>query len=159
MTFLKLPGSLIRIFAWLVKCRPPSKCVLLRTSRVVRDLMRSWVLSDSGDKWSVKLDVRDLGGHLDTSYRCRAGTLVGRVLGLLDSVLLVMALPLDFAGKLRILRTKFLPGALHAIEASGISFSLVQRLRSAFVSAVWSRKMPLAHVGGYFDAFGWSCWL
>ena len=76
-----------------------------------------------------------------------AGTLIGRFLGLLDSVMVVMALPLDFAGKLRILRTKFLPGALHAIEASGISFSLLQRLRSAFVSAVWSKKMPLAQVG------------
>ena len=110
--------------------------------------MRSWVLSTSGDRWSVKLDVRDLGGHLDTTHRRRAGTLVGEgVLKLLDSVLLVMALPLDFTGKLRILRTKFLPGALHAVEASRLSFSLLQRLRTAFVSSVWSEKMPLAHVG------------
>ena len=36
----------------------PSKCVLLSTSWVVRGLMKDWVLSDSGDKWSVKLDVR-----------------------------------------------------------------------------------------------------
>ena len=34
-----------------------SKCVLLSTSKVVRGLMKSWVLSDSGDRWSVKLDV------------------------------------------------------------------------------------------------------
>ena len=27
--------------------------------------MKGWVLSDSGDQWSVKFDVRDLGGHLD----------------------------------------------------------------------------------------------
>ena len=27
------------------------------------------------------------------------------------------------------------------------SISLLQRLRSAFVAAVWSRRMPLAHVG------------
>ena len=45
------------------------------------------------------------------------------------------------------LRTNFLLGALHAIEGSGISFSLLQKLRTAFVSAVWSEKMPLAHVG------------
>ena len=31
------------------------------------NLMRNWVLSTSGDKWSVKLDVRDLGGHMDTT--------------------------------------------------------------------------------------------
>ena len=40
-----------------------------------------------------------------------------------------------------------MPGALHAIEVSRISFALLQRLRTAFVSAAWSRKMPLAHVG------------
>ena len=56
---------------------------------------------------------------------------------------MVMALPLGFSGKLRILRTTFLLGTLHAVEASGISFTLLQRLRSAFVSAVWSKKMPL----------------
>ena len=31
--------------------------------------MRKWILSDEGDKWAVKLDVRDLGGHPDTSGR------------------------------------------------------------------------------------------
>ena len=41
----------------------PSKCVLLSTSREVRRDMKDWVLSDSGDQWSVKFDVRDLGGH------------------------------------------------------------------------------------------------
>ena len=88
-----------------------------------------------------------MGSHQDTTYRRRAATLVGRVLGLLAAFLVVMALPLDFAGKLRVLRTKFLPGALHAIEASRIAFSLPQRPRTAFVSAVWSKKMPLAHIG------------
>ena len=46
----------------------PSKCVLLSTSRAVRDEMRNWFLSQEGDKWSVKFDVRDLGGHLDTTF-------------------------------------------------------------------------------------------
>ena len=109
--------------------------------------MKGWILSESGDRWSVKLDTRDLGGHLDTTFRRRNNTLAGRVLRLLAAVLVVMALPLGFAGKLRVLRTKFLLGALHAIEGSRISFALLQRLRTAFVSAAWSRKMPLAHVG------------
>ena len=30
--------------------------------------MRGWVVSDEGHRWSVKLDVRDLGGHLDTTF-------------------------------------------------------------------------------------------
>ena len=114
----------------------PKKCVLLSTSSVVRGLLLDCVLSEDGDKWTVRLYVRDLGGHLETTYRKRASTLAGRVLGLLAAVLVVMALPLDCAGKLRVLRTNFLPGALHAI----ISFSLLQKLRTAFVSAVWSRR-------------------
>ena len=41
----------------------PSKCVLLSTSREVRRDMKDWVLSLEGDRWSVKFDVRDLGGQ------------------------------------------------------------------------------------------------
>ena len=37
----------------------------MSTSAAVRRDMKDWVVSD----WSVKLDVRDLGGHLDTTYR------------------------------------------------------------------------------------------
>ena len=40
----------------------PIKCVFLSTSREVRKDMKDWVLSQEGDKWSVKFDVRDLGG-------------------------------------------------------------------------------------------------
>ena len=39
----------------------PSKCVLLSTSREVRKDMKGWILSQEGDQWSVKFDVRDLG--------------------------------------------------------------------------------------------------
>ena len=39
----------------------PSKCVSLSISKAVRVEMRGWVLSDEGHKWTVKLDVRDLG--------------------------------------------------------------------------------------------------
>ena len=39
----------------------PSKCVLLSISREVRKDMKHWVLSQEGDQWSVKFDVRDLG--------------------------------------------------------------------------------------------------
>ena len=42
----------------------PIKCVLLSTSKDVRRDMKDWVLSQDGDRWSVKFDLRDLGGHL-----------------------------------------------------------------------------------------------
>ena len=48
----------------------PSKCVLMSTSRTVRNSMRGWVVSDEGHQWSVKLDVRDLGCHLNTTFSC-----------------------------------------------------------------------------------------
>ena len=52
-------------YVWLVGHEPaPSKCVLMSTSREVRKDMKDCVLSLIGDKWSVKFDVRDLGGHL-----------------------------------------------------------------------------------------------
>ena len=57
----------------------PSKCILLSTSREVRRDMRDWVLSQEGDQWSVKFDVRDLGGHLDTTFRGWSSTLATRV--------------------------------------------------------------------------------
>ena len=39
----------------------PRMCVFLSTSREVRKDMKDWVLSQEGDQWSVKFDVRDLG--------------------------------------------------------------------------------------------------
>ena len=39
----------------------PCKCVLLSTSREVRYGMKSWLLSQEGDQWSVRFDFRDLG--------------------------------------------------------------------------------------------------
>ena len=39
----------------------PCKCVLISTSKMVRNDMRDWVLSQEGDRRSLQLDVRDLG--------------------------------------------------------------------------------------------------
>ena len=48
----------------------PSKCVCcLVLLQAVRVKMSGWVLSDEGHKWTVKLDVRELGGNLDTTFR------------------------------------------------------------------------------------------
>ena len=57
----------------------PRKCVIMSTSRTVRDDMRGWIVTDEGDKRSVKLDVRDLGGQLDTTFRGWSATLATRV--------------------------------------------------------------------------------
>ena len=95
--------------------------------------MKHWLVSDAGDKWSVKLDFRDLGGHLDASRRARARTLGFRVSVVFPTVPSVAALPLDFAGKLRPLRTMHIPAALHGAEASTVSLDALLKLRAAFV--------------------------
>ena len=65
----------------------PGKCLLLITSKAVRRSMKSWDLSGDGRPWSVELDVRDLGGHLDFAGRLRAGTLCRRAVRLLMGLL------------------------------------------------------------------------
>ena len=52
-----------------------TECVLLSTCLSVPKDMKSWLISDGGDPLKVELDVTDLGGHLDTTLRGRAGTL------------------------------------------------------------------------------------
>ena len=124
-----------------------SKCVLLSTSRVVRKNMKDWVLSDGGDKLSVKFDVRDLGGHLDTTFRGWSSTLAARVRLVLARLILIFALPLDFHGRVRVVRSMYLPAALHGIEASLLASDSLQKLRSSVAWVVWSRRQPLSRVG------------
>ena len=102
----------------------------------VRKDTEDWVLSQEGDQWSVKFHVRDLGGHLDTTFRGWSVTLVARVRLVLARLVLIFALPFDFHGRVRIVRSVYLP-------ASGS----LRRLRSSIHRVVWSRRQPLANVG------------
>ena len=127
--------------------RAPWKRVLLSTSREVRKDMKDWVLSLEGDKWSVKFDVRDLGGHLDTTFRGWSSTLAARVRLVLSRLVLIFALPLDIHGRVRIVRSMYLPAALHGVEASLLASDSLRKLRSAVCGVVWSRRQPMANVG------------
>ena len=120
----------------------------LSTSRVVRKDMRSWVLSHEGDQWSVKFDVRDLGGHLDTTFRGWSSTLAARVRLIISRLVLIFVLPLDFHGRVRVVRSMYLPAALHGIEASLLASDSLRKLRSAVRRVVWSCRQPFANVGG-----------
>ena len=86
-----------------------------------------------------------MGGHLDFTYRARAGTLSRRVGEATVGVAAVGALPLRFQVKLGLVRGKYLPAGLHAAEASYVSSSSISAFRAAIVRAVWSSKMPLAN--------------
>ena len=129
----------------------PSKCVLSSTSREVRKDEKDWVLSHEGDQWSVKFDARDLGGHLDTTFRGWSATLAARVRLVLARLVLIFALPLDFHGRVRVVRSMFIPAALHGIEASLLSSESLRKLRSAVCRVVWSRRQPFASVGAVFS--------
>ena len=136
----------------------PSKCVLLSTSRDVRKSMKGWALSDGGDKWSVKFDVRDLGGHLDTTFRGWSSTLAARVRLVISRLVLIFALPLDFQGRVGVVRSMYLPAALHGVEASLLASDSLRRLRSSVhrcvvsssaFSLCWCCPQPV----------GWAHWV
>ena len=77
--FLILPGSLLSYVRSVGQDVSPGKCVLLSTSESVRKAMKLWDVSGRGGFWNVQLDVRDLGGHLGSTMRARAGTLSKRI--------------------------------------------------------------------------------
>ena len=120
----------------------PSKCVLLSTSKATRKLMKNWSIS-AGDKgWGLKLDVRDLGGHLDITNRAGAGTLAQRVVRATSQVPMVGALPFWFLRLVGIVRSKFLPAGLHGAEGSHTSCKNLSSLRTVIVKACWPKKLP-----------------
>ena len=95
-----------------------------------------------------KFDVRDLGGHLDTTFRGWSSTLAAgvRLVFFLDLLLFLFCL-LIFYGMVRVVRSMYLPAALHGIEASLLASDSLRSLRSAVRRVVWSRRQPLACVG------------
>ena len=97
------------------------------------------------------MDVRDLGGHLDTTFHGWSSTLASRVRLVVSRLVLVSALPLDFHGRLRVLRSMFIPGALHGIEASFLAGASLRKLRTAFVRVAWSRRQSFASVGAVLN--------
>ena len=106
--------------------------------------MRRWLVTE---KWSVNLDVRDLGGHLDSTFRGWSATLAAWVRLVIDRLVLVFALPLDFHCRLLMLRSMFIRGALCGVEASFLASASLPKLRSAIFQVVWSRRQPPACIG------------
>ena len=95
--------------------------------------------------WAVKLDVRDLGGHLDVTLRAVAGTLSSGVRIATSQVPAVGALLLGFQRMLGMVRSKYLPGGLHGGEGAAVSVTALGYFRSAIARAVWSEKLPMTN--------------
>ena len=92
-------------------------------------------------------------------FRGWSSTLAKRVRVVLARLLVVFALPLHFHGRLCVLRSMFIPGALHGIEASFLAESSVRKLRAAFCKVSWSSRQPLGSCGCRAQFVRWSCWL
>ena len=106
--------------------------------------MRDWDISGAGDRWSVRLDVRDFGGALGFNLSwygwylcCWKSSGLGRLEKLLvhyPSVLGVLWVCYALSA--------FLLHCMHISRAN------LNPLRTAFVAACWSTRMPLlAHPG------------
>ena len=88
-----------------------------------------------------------LGGHLDTTSRGWSATLASRIRLVIARLVLVFALSLDFHGRVRVVRSMFIPAALHGIDSSLLASDSLRKLRSSIHRVVWSRRQPLAGVG------------
>ena len=65
----------------------------------------------------------------------------------ISRLVLIFVLPLDFHGRVRVVRSMYLPAALHGIEASLLASDSLRKLHSAVRRVVWSRRQPFANVG------------
>ena len=88
-----------------------------------------------------------LGGHLDSTFRGWSATLAIRVRLVIAGVVLIFSLPLDFHGRLRVVRSTFISGALHGIEASFLAEAGLRKLRAAIGRVVSSCRQSLANPG------------
>ena len=112
--------------------------------------MKLWDVSEEGRPWSVELDVRDLGGHLDFTGRTAADTLSERVKDATHGVAADGALPLGFHF-FGLVRGKCLPAGLHALEASCVSASSLSAFRFTIVRSIWSSEMPLSNTSVFLN--------
>ena len=85
--------------------------------------------------------------HLDATFRGWSSTLAARVRLVISRLVLIFALSLDSHGRVRLVRSMFLPAALHGIEASLLASDSLRKLRYSIHRVVWSRRQLLATVG------------
>ena len=86
---------------------------------------------------------------MDTAFRGWSSTLAAGVRLVISRLVLICALPLDFHGRVRVVRSMYLPAALHGIEASLLASDSLRKRRSSVHKVVWSRRQPLANVGAF----------
>ena len=73
--------------------------------------------------------------------------MAARVRLVVSRLVLMFAVPLDFHGRVRLLKSMYLPAAHHGVEASLLASDSLRKLRSSIYRVVLSRRQPLASVG------------
>ena len=96
-----------------------------------------------GDKWSARI----LEGIWILPFEAGPLPWLPEFFGSFHVRFLIFALPLDFHGRVRVIRSMYIPAALHGIEASLLASDSLRKLRSSIHRVVWSRRQPLASVG------------
>ena len=91
---------------------------------------------------------------MDTTFRGWSSTLAVRVRLVVSRLVLIFALLFDFHGRVRVVRSMYLPAALHGIESSLLASDRLRKLRSSMCRVVWSRRQHMANVGA-----GWAYWV
>ena len=117
----------------------------MRSSKKVRSNMKVWVVSDTGDTWTVKLDVRDLGDILLLLLGPGPLRLVIASPRLSPGFSLSLFFPWTLVVCFGFCVRCTYPAALHGAEASLVSISGLRRLRSAFGRAATSGGLRLAN--------------
>ena len=71
----------------------------------------------------------------------------------------VPELPLDFHGRVvRVVRSMYLPAALHGVEASLLALDSLRKLRSSICRVVLVSSSALSQCRCRAEPFGWAYW-
>ena len=82
-----------------------------------------------------------------------------RVRLVVSQLVLIFVLPLDFHGRVRVVRSMYLPAALHGVESSLLASASLRKLRSSVCRVVWSRHQPMASVGAVLSLLDGAYWV
>ena len=109
-----------------------------------RRRMKCWAISAGDKSWAVKLDARDLGGHLDITRRARAGTFSVGLSKLPRKYTWLVLCLLDFFGWLGWFGLSSYLLVFMALRAPHLSGKNLNAFRSSVVRACWPRKLPMS---------------
>ena len=131
----------------------PLFCVVWFRFRLLRRYLALWPAEAARVYRLLEMAGEACPGHGPVHLLSTSAAEIGfrwnpdRVRLVISRLALVFVLPLDFLGKVRVVKSMYLPAAWHGIEVSLLASESLRKLRSAVRRVVWSRRQPLANVG------------